>query len=312
MLMAKGGDKHGPTLVLPDSTVVPGVGWRVKGDLGEHRDLSGIACLPDGRGLIVTDEGSFTQPVVLDRNDRRLSVAGDAVALLRPGEEADLEGLCSDGERFYATGSHALGRKVPDHQPSRHHVYRMRLKGDGKGLKCVVSHALEPLLENDALVARHYLKRLNAAERGLDIEGIAVRDGRMLLGLRSPALAGQAFVLSVATTTLFGDAPSRQQSVERFALPLGEGAGIRDLAAVDDGVLILSGPSTDEDEAPFALWLWRDDQKLVRLGAFGDLGKAKAEGLLVLATKDGSYDLLVLFDGVEQGSPHEFRVPRPH
>ena len=187
----------------------------------------------------------------------------------------------------------------------------MRFKGDGKGLKCLVSHALEPLLENDALLARHYLKRLNAAERGLDIEGIAVRDGRMLLGLRSPALAGQAFVLSAATTTFFDEVPSRQQSLERFALPLGEGAGIRDLAAVDDGVLVLSGPSTDEDAAPFALWLWRDDRKLLPLAEFDALGKAKAEGLLVLGTKADTYDLLILFDGVARGGPHQFRVPRP-
>ena len=115
MPKGKGGDKYGPTLVLPNSTMVHGVGWRVKGDLGEHKDLSGIACLPDGRGLIVTDEGSAAQPLLVKRAERKLSVAGEAVSLLRPGEEADLEGLCCDGDWFYATGSHAIGRKDPDH-----------------------------------------------------------------------------------------------------------------------------------------------------------------------------------------------------
>ena len=90
--------------------------------------------------------------------------------------------MCFEEGWFYATGSHALGRATPDHQPSRHHVYRLRLDRDNLAAKADISHAVEPLIENDGLLARHYRKRLNAVERGLDIEGIAARAS--VIGLR--------------------------------------------------------------------------------------------------------------------------------
>ena len=94
--------------------------------------------------------------------------------MLRDGEEADYEGLCWDDGWFYATGSHARGRKKPDHQPSRHHVYRVRLEPDGNR-RAEVSHALGALLGADPSWAAHYHKRLDTAERGIDVEGAAVR-----------------------------------------------------------------------------------------------------------------------------------------
>ena len=298
-----------PTLRLEDGRTVTGTPWRIEGEVEEHADLSGIACLPDGYGLLVTDEGSLVQPFRLDRAARCLQMEHPGLMLLRAGEEADLEGMCCDGERFYAVGSHALGRNTPDHQPSRHHLYRLWLE-DGQ-LRHEISHGLEPLLANDGLLAGHYRRRLNAAERGVDIEGIACVPGdRLLIGLRSPSLDGQAFLLAVAVETLFGRKGNRQQTAERYALPLGPGAGIRDLAALPDGVLILAGPSTDDDPAPFTLWRWGGRRKLVRLGTFAHGRDAKAEGLLVLEAGDDTLELLVLFDGVERGHPHQFELPR--
>src|SRR5689334_6352074 len=108
------GDKGGTFEGLP---------WRIEGEVAEHADLSGIACRADGFGLLATDEGSLVQPFQLDAGARTLRMISPGIGLLRPGEEADLEGVCCKGEQFYAVGSHALGRKVPDHQPSRHHLY---------------------------------------------------------------------------------------------------------------------------------------------------------------------------------------------
>ena len=50
-------------------------------------------------------------------------------------------------------------------------------------------------------------ERLDQAERGIDVEGVAVRGGAVLLGLRSPCLDGQAFVLEVALADLFEHDP---------------------------------------------------------------------------------------------------------
>ena len=299
-------DKSDIALVLADDRRLAGKPWEIDGPLKKGKDLSGIACGPDRHGLIVTDEGSLVQSFRLDPDDRRLHVKEKGSPLLRAGEEADLEGMCFEGGWFYATGSHALGRATPDHQPSRHHVYRLQLDHNNLAAKADISHALEPLIENDGLLARHYRKRLNADERGLDIEGIAARTGRLLFGLRSPSLDGTAFVLSVAIDCLFGARSNRQQGLERYALELGEGAGIRDLAAVPGGVLVLSGPSTDQDRARFDLWLWGDDHSLEHLARFAGLGKIKPEGLLVLGVDHRKLNVLILFDGAERGSPRQF------
>ena len=135
----------------------------------------------------------------------------------------------------------------------------------------------------------------------------------MFLGLRSPCLDGQAFVLSVALDgPSSSEVPSRQQSFERYALPLGEGAGIRDLAAVAGR---RAGPERALDR--------RATRRRSRSGCgvttgssgrwptFAHLGEAKAEGLLVLGDDGRQLELLVLFDGVEQGRPPPVRLPRP-
>lgn len=297
-----------PRLWLEDGTAIEGVPWQIAGEIEDHADLSGIACREDGFGLIATDEGSLVYPFRLEPAGRMLILSEHGTELLRPGEEADLEGLCYDGEFFYAVGSHAMGRKVPDHQPSRHHLYRLWLE-DGK-LRHEISHALEPLIEADALLSRHYLKRLNREERGVDIEGIAhTSDDRLLIGLRSPVLDGQAHVLSISVEALFGHKGSRQDAAERYGLPLGDGVGIRDLARLPKGVLILAGPSTDDDYPPFTLWRWSGRRKLERLGALEHGADAKAEGLLVLRAAGEKLELLVVFDGVSHGGMHQFDLP---
>ena len=295
-------------LVLADGSQAQAVAWRVDGKFDKGKDLSGIACGPDGLGLVATDEGSLLQSFRLDRAERTLRVGAARAALLRPGEEADYEGLCWDEGWFYAVGSHARGRKRPDHQPSRHHVYRVRLGGSGVDA-VEISHALGPLLGADPVLGAHYHRRLDQDKRGIDVEGVAVRADTVLLGLRSPCCDGTAFMLEVALPDLFDLDPEREPKVLRHALALGQAAGIRDLALVPDGLLLLTGPSVDGDHAPFALW-HRGAAGLRPLGRFAELGEAKAEGLLVLAAADG-YQVLVVFDGVAQGRPHEYWLPRP-
>lgn len=298
-----------PKLLRRNGRPIDGRPWRITGQLRDGWNISGIASGEQGRGVIVTDEGSRVQSFRLARDTCTLELEKPDVRLLRRGEEADLESVCWDGEWFYAVGSHALGRQTPDHQPSRHHVYRLRFGAEGK-IEHEASHALGPLLENDGVLGGRYRKPLDALERGVDVEGIAVRRGRLLFGLRSPSLAAHCFVLSIRVEVLFGSARSRLRSPERYALPLGDGVGIRDLVALADGVVLLSGPSTNDDRAPFALWWWDDEGDLALLATFTDTGEAKAEGLLVLDATRDELDLLVVFDSAERGGPYQFRVPR--
>jgi len=115
-------------------------------------------------------------------------------------------------------------------------------------------------------------------------------------------------VLSVNIDAAFGNAPARPQV---FPISLGDGMGVRDLAVVADGFLVLSGPEADEpSEADLFLWDgW--SAAPARLGMLeGVPDQAKPEALLVLAEDMETYRLLIMSDGIPGGAPTEYRVPK--
>ena len=87
-------------------------------------------CLRPGRPWADRDGRGLARAVRSASTARNARCASEKCALrcCARARRPTCEGLCCDGGWFYATGSHALGRKIPDHQPSRHHVYRLRLE----------------------------------------------------------------------------------------------------------------------------------------------------------------------------------------
>ena len=115
----------------------------------------------------------------------------------------------------------------------------------------------------------------------------------------------------------FGDAnavftEAAPLKAELKALPLGTTVGIRDIAAVAGGLLLLPGPVNDQPITPSVVFY---DPKTGTLGTSHTLKvadiTAKAETLLVLSDAAGQpWRVLVMFDGPENGAPAEYRVPR--
>ena len=98
-----------------------------------------------------------------------------------------------------------------------------------------------------------------------------------------------------------------------------DGRGIRDIAAVDGGFLILAGPVGDGDFS-YRVYFWDgtdqlpggdDSPKPQRLGEFPDMDKGKPEGLAVLKAAGKTYDLLLLCDGWPKGGPTLWKLTRP-
>jgi hypothetical protein len=96
------------------------------------------------------------------------------------------------------------------------------------------------------------------------------------------------------------------------------GAGIRDLAALPDGrLLVLSGPAQDQTDVPQGLLLvvpsdqpvWEADPLLPRIEAAN--ADAKAEGLAVLAAAGGTLTVLILFEDPLRDRPREYVLPLP-
>lgn len=205
--------------------------------------------------------------------------------------DADLEGIAVSDDRAYVIGSHSIAADKAAHPNARRSLLALTLNPDG----AVVSR--EPIdlarhFEQHAMFAPY--AALPAEENGIDIEGIAASADHIVIGFRSPiAQDGSAPVLLLDRRT--PDAPSQLRYVQ-----LG-GRGIRDMAAVSDGFLIIAGPSGKPDQPSDIVW-WDGQNMAASGGANGRvkplcrLEARKAEGIAVQAENAGGYDVMVVFD----------------
>jgi len=214
-----------------------------------------------------------------------------------PGErinEADIEGLASDGKYLWLAGSHSLRRRQPDLDDGNRRAHKRLASVSADGNRYLLARI--PVVEEEGghtLVKQveHKGKRRNAAllrgdehgneltallradehlgpfltipgkDNGFDIEGIAIAGKRVLLGLRGPVLRGWASIIEVALE------PDRDPAWLRLAPLDAEGAlyrkhfldlqglGIRDLCVHGRDLLILAGPTMDLD-GPVTVWRW--------------------------------------------------------
>jgi len=304
--------------------IAPVAAWSVQGDFEKNEEartnLSGAACtsrVPPFRScLIVNDQKNYAQ---FFRIEGTTLVPGAVVRLREGGDgDPDLEGAAFDRGFFYAIGSHGRSRHANKPNDTSYAVFRFAVGRSGKPKSAISEdHAagvqssarLRAAIRDARRVGTFYDKPLG--QNGVNIEGIAVKDGRMHLGFRGPSVEGRGFILSVEADAVFG---RKRLRAAVHALPLGETTGIRDLAAVRDGVLILTGPVNDQAVTP-AVFLWNEKtgalKKLGELAIPEEYKQHKAETLLVLRdAKRRPYRVLVMFDGPSNAGPTEYEVPR--
>ena len=182
--------------------------------------------------------------------------------------------------------------------------------------------ALAGLLAKVPGIAEHFCTKEterceSLQDGGVNIEGLAARGGNLYFGFRSPAPSGKAFILRVAETAIFGHG---DRNLETIRVELGQDAsgrdlGIRDLAVVADGLLILAGPSLPEgDDAVGSgqIFHWREaDGELRPLKKLKvEKSGVKPEVLLLLSETPADYRTLVICDGPTGGSPMEYQIQK--
>lgn len=304
--------------------------WPIKHQLlgrdgGKAKDVSGIACAKT-QGfprscLVIDDNVQEAQFVTL--TDGQL-VAGSTISLI--GDKLDGEALELDGEgvafaggRYYVMGSHGhprdkksklTAREIKARISASSQIVRFRTTGeDGTASEIERTPRLRELISAEPLLAPFMDKRLE--NNGLTIEGIAIKDGVVLLaGFRGPVLDGnRAIVLSASIDTLFGGSGTDHRL---FRLPLGDGRGVRDLAVFEDGILILAGP-TGNGPGVYAIYAWDGESEEVRrlaeLSSFDP--KRKPEGLLPLDRTPSGLRVLILFDSEKEGAPTPIEIGPP-
>lgn len=311
------------------------------GRKGAATNLSGMACAePDDANtrlcLAVDDEASFAQWVTFD--GARL-VPGERVALdSLPGSAGDFVPRCAggpakhqdaDGEAvayvapyWYVTGSHGCSRHKDQHSVRAFSLYRVprgATRADASTARLAI--ALRSLRETRAFAERCLEDVKVPSDRrmcpedppnGVTVEGLAGMAGSLLVGLRAPSVAGDALVLRFGVADLFGSRADPPPAVVR--LRLGLGSGVRDLAPLPDGrLLILSGPAQSQD-VPFALHVLQPNGATVPIQRWsvpaGD-GSAKPESLTVLSSDATRASILLMKDGPVDGAPELVEIALP-
>lgn len=332
--------------------------WKVDGklrgelkrasDFEKSEDVSGIACdnsMPLPRlCLAVDDETQGAQIVLLRDGELR---AGGFIPLIVAqfgGEplELDAEGVAFDSGHFYVVGSHGRPRhkddpakeakKKPENDAkaaASRQIFRISLPASAVDMEngemigkadITPSSVLATILADQPDLKSFYDKPLD--KNGVTIEGIAVRDQQLFIGMRGPVLGTDAIVLSVAEAAVF-DGRRAEPELLRLALgkdTSGQPRGVRDLVRYRNGFLVLAGPVNDPpEETPvragdYAIYSWdgkgRPDRR-VDLDVYGK--KFKPEALLPLDGNAGRVRVLLMFDGAEEGfpTPIEIDLNRP-
>ncbi|MDF9799819.1 hypothetical protein OKW21_005082 [Catalinimonas alkaloidigena] len=203
------------------------------------------------------------------------------------------------------TGEHELFKECPHPEDPKKMLTAAKVKAGKKQSK------LSKALRNDKHISP--FMHLPGKDNGLDIEGIAVHKGRIMLGLRGPVLRGYAIILEVAVKEKKKGKKLKLKKIGKHGNRYRKhfvhlrGMGIRELAYADNDLLILAGPTMDCD-GTIALYRMKngpDDAKEsithrdgierifnIAMGHETPYGKDKAEG--VTLTED--HNIMVVYD----------------
>jgi hypothetical protein len=263
---------------------------------GGKFDASGVAAVAGSEGVLFVDNGREGQVfwMSLDQNGRQV---GDIKALGLGASIEDIEGITTDGTHFYAVSSQSRPKAIAS-------VGLVRFKFDARNQSIEevesISGLKKFLLENVAELREGGDR--TGKDGGLNIEGLAwdPRQGRLLLGLRSPVIDEHALLVPLRLRDRRGAFSIDNLEVEgsrTIRLPLG-GVGIRSIEY--DGranvFRVISGAAEDQSQTDFGLWEWNGDEQQPALRETTRFDNSlKPEGV-ARATIGGRDFMIIVFD----------------
>lgn len=318
-------------------------------------DLSAVALTPDGNLWVGSDETTSLErlspvgPHIFGKH-QRFAIA-DFIDL--PGKsEIDIEGMDFSSDYLWLVGSHSTKRKKTkgkdadkdierlaqiETELNRYLLARIPMKD---GILCEsISHPVNPknqlkaaylqrtktgnlltdALKDDRHLGLYLSAPIPSKENGFDIEGLAVRGDRILLGLRGPVLGGWAIILEIEVEEAepgvlrLKEIGKKGKLYNKHFVDL-NGLGVRELCWNGKDLIVLAGPTMTVSGA---MRVFRLKGILGRSGDSitgqdgGDLevlfdlpfkvGTDNAEGLSLFPYLDGQNSLLVVYDSPDAG-----------
>lgn len=343
---------------MENSSLLNQVVLRFEDGFKEHRkDVSAVRLTPDKHLWLGSDETSTIERLSLIdpqtfAEHKQFRVA-DFIDLPEPeDQEIDIEGLAYTDHHLWFVGSHSWKRKrpKPDKTDEKNIKRLTKLKSEANryllGRIPLIKGELLPSCPHpdnpeaqlsaaklevtergnllmDALVDDPHLgyfveATIPGKDNGFDIEGLAVYQNRLFLGLRGPVLRGWAIMLEIELEASnpgllklkpIGD---QGQLYKKHFIYL-NGLGIRDLGLDGKDLLILAGPTMDLD-GPVKVYRLKNgvnlrEEALSKPDVVLDIpygnGNDHAEGMTLFADFTQMPSVLVVYD-----SPAQTRLQR--
>jgi len=269
-----------------------------------HEDLSAVLLTPDKHLWLGSDETTTLERLSFDgsrtfSNHQHIDIREFIELPAAQHEEIDIEGLAYAGHYLWFVGSHSWKRKKPkpkktdienierltklESEANRYILGRIPLI-DGELLpscphpenqneqlssaKLYLTHRgnlLMDALASDLHLGAFVEATIPGKENGFDIEGLAIYQNRIFLGLRGPVLRGWAVMLEIELEDiglgrLLLKKVGQKKPYKKHFIYL-NGLGIRDLCWDGEDLLILAGPTMDLD-GPVRVYRLKDSLNL--------------------------------------------------
>ena len=312
-------------------------------------DISAAAFSDDGSLWVGSDEMIGVErlsPVGCHSyGEHKRFLLQDYIELFNTDDEMDIEGMDFADGYLWLTGSHSTKRKKPKKDDLEENLERMATITtdlnrfilaripivNGKPInsfspredKTLTAACLQTTAERnilfEALAEDRHLKpfieaSIPSKDNGLDIEGLAVKDGRLLLGLRGPVLRGWAIIIEIEPVETESGILELKEITDdgakykKYFLDL-NGLGVRELCWQGEDLLVLAGP-TMAIEGEMQIFRWREaaqsegntiqEQDEDELFPLFDLpftiGTDHAEGLTLYSCWEKEDGLMVFYD----------------
>lgn len=295
--------------------------WAVAPPFGDERNpkpsISGAACSTVDRRacLAANDASNFAQLFALGTT--RIRPASTIQLQAAQLNQLTFKSIAAEGvafadDRFYVVGSRGQTSPVSDEASFLAFRFRPEVSGTLAPPPLVppsLLHVDRSVRVREAITAGIQSNLFGLGNQQLqdfDVQGVAVRNGQMFVGFAAPAPANGPFIMTVAAEAIFGSA---DLNINVRALNLGH-IGIRDLASISTGILLLTGPAGDQPGAASLFHLKLDTGAVSLLGNVVAPTNRRAETVLVLQEDPEFVRFLLLFDDVENGGPIEYFVSR--
>ena len=259
-------------------------------------EASGVAHVPGTNTVLFVDDDRPNQVLLMQLGEDRKQ-AGAIKTIDIATSIIDLEGITTDGEYFYVVGSQSKSKGTDQ-------AGLARFTFDSANQRAVGTQAASGLKKflADNVDELRGMQNTKYNDGGINVEGIAwdPQNKRLLLGLRSPVVEGNALVVPLKLRD-----PKAALSIDNLEvegrkaikLPLG-GAGIRSIEYDESrkAFFLITGAGPNPEKMDFKTWEWSGNGTTPTLRELETFDRRlKPEGITRVSTGGRDF-IFIVFD----------------